>query len=125
MKIIKARNKVDKAILTAALILAIMPVMGLLTGTAFSMGLYGVNYQEATLQYNPEQYWFVIKLELTVVLFIMCRAKFNLPLFDAAYQRLITFKNDNKFIAYTLLYLVIPICVVALCLVLMSYFQLS
>lgn len=125
MKIIKARNKLDKGILFAALILAVLPITGLLSGVSISMGLYGMNYQEVALQDNTPQYWFVIKLEFAVVFFYLLRAKYCFPLFDAAYQRLIILKNNNKLIAYTLLYLVIPICVVALCFFLMSYFQLS
>tara|TARA_R110002033_G_scaffold50855_1_gene98006 strand:- start:323 stop:697 length:375 start_codon:yes stop_codon:yes gene_type:complete len=124
MKIVKARDKMNKAILGAALTLAIMPIIGLLTGTAFSMGLYGVNYQEASLHNNPEQYWFVIKLETTIVLFIFFRAIFTFPLFGSIYQALLIFRENNKFIAYLILYLAIPILVVALCFFLMSFFNL-
>jgi len=116
MKIIKARDRIDKVILGAALTLAIMPAIGLLTGTAFSMGLYGVNYQEASLQDNPAQYWFVIKLELTVVFLIAFKAKFTFPLFDDAYQKILNFKENNKIVAYIVLYLIVPILVVTLCL---------
>ncbi|MGI2180300.1 hypothetical protein [Shewanella frigidimarina] len=124
MKIVKARDRINKAILGAALTLAIMPIIGLLTGTAFSMGLYGINYEEVSLQNNPEQYWFVIKLETSVVLFIVFRAKFTFPLFDSIYQALLTFRDKYKLIAYLLLYLATPILVVALCFFLMSFFNL-
>jgi hypothetical protein len=122
MKIIKARDKIDKEILVATLILAVLPVIGLFSGIATSMGLYGMNYQEVALQDHPEEYWYVIKLEFSVVFCGFIKAKFCFPIFDAAYQRILLFKQKNTFIAYTLLYLVIPIFVVVFCLFLISFF---
>jgi uncharacterized membrane protein YkvI len=122
MKIIKTRDKVDKGILVATLILAVLPVIGLLSGVATSMGLYGMNYQEVALLDNPEDYWYIIKLELSVVFCGFIKATYCFPLFDAAYQRILLFKQDKTFIAYTLLYIAIPICVVAFCLFLISFF---
>lgn len=124
MKIIKFRKRIDRAILGGATILAIMPAIGLITGTAFSMGLYGVNYQEASLQDNPEQYWFVIRLELAIVLFFMFRSIIAFPVLGAAYQQVLIFRERNKVLAYAVLYLIIPILAVALCLTLLSVFNL-
>ena len=71
MNLIELRNKIDTAILSAALTIAIMPFFGLLSGTAISVGLYGANYQEISLQDEPERYWFIIKIEFAVVLLFL------------------------------------------------------
>ena len=122
MRVIKAREHINKEMLFASVLLATLPVIGLLSGEAISMGIYGANYQEVSLQGNPSEYWFIIKLELIVVFFFLIKAKFCFPLFDAAYQNVLRFKRENTFIAYTLLYLVIPVSVVALCLFLIWCF---
>lgn len=123
MKIIKLRERVDQGMLCVAFIFAIMPVIGLVTGTAFSPGIFGSNYQEASLGNNSDRYWFFIKSELGIVLFILFRAKFEFPLIYTLYQNLLNFKDNNKVLAYTILYLIVPVAVVALCLLLIYLFD--
>ncbi len=122
MRLIKARKKIDTEIFISALILAILPAVGLLSGEAISLGTFGENYQEWSSDTNPADYWYIIKLQLTVVFLFLIKAKYCFPLFDAFYQKLLLFKYNHTFIAYLCLYIVVPISVVALCLLLLWYF---
>jgi hypothetical protein len=99
MKLIKVRDRVDKGILGAALILASMPVIGLLTGTAFGT-TYTQGYFEALLSVNSDKYCIFL-------------AYFDFPLIKNLYERLGGFKRRNKMIYYLGIYLILPICIVA------------
>lgn len=119
MKLIKYRNKIDSAMLSAALMISALPAIGLLSGTAISFGLYGNNYQEISLVEDPEGYWFTIKLELTVIASMIFLSKFDFPLFAYTYEKLLKFRRENIIFSYFLLYLVVPIFVVSLIIFLM------
>jgi hypothetical protein len=121
-KVIEPRNKIEQGMFMAALTLAILPIIGLVSGTAISMGLHGVNYQEATLQDNPSQYWFLIKIELAVVFSMLFLSKFRFPLIESAYQRVLNFKEGHKIVFFMIFYLAIPIVVVACILLLLTLF---
>jgi len=120
MKLIKYRNKIDSVMLSAALMISVLPAIGLLSGTAISMGLYGTNYQEISLQDDPQGYWFTIKLELAVVLSMIFLSKFDFPLFAFAYERLLKFRKENLIFSYLLLFLVVPIFVITLIILIMA-----
>jgi len=124
MKLIQIRKNICLPILAAAIFIAMLPLIGLLTGTAFSTGLYGANYQEASLDTDPRRYWFMIKLELAIVAFLLFRAKFTFPLFHATYVAILNFRENHKFIANFILYLIVPVIVVAFCIFLIAYFEL-
>jgi len=119
MKLIKYRNKIDSAMLSAALMISVLPAIGLLSGTAVSFGLYGTNYQEISLVEDPEGYWFTIKLELAVIASMIFLSKFDFPLFAFAYEKLLKFRKENLIFSYFLLYLVVPIFVISLIILLM------
>jgi len=121
-KVIEPRNKIEQGMFMAALTLAILPIIGLVSGTAISMGLHGVNYQEATLQDNPSQYWFLIKIELAVVFSMLFLSKFRFPLIESAYQGVLNFKEGHKIVFFIIFYLAIPIVVVACILLLLTLF---
>jgi len=112
MKLIKVRDTIDKAYVGAASIIAIMPIIGLLTGTAISMGYNGINYQEVTMTDDLDKYWFIINVEFIVVLCMALLSKLDFPLIEAAYQRILMFRNAHKVKAYIILYLIIPILAV-------------
>ena len=109
MNIIELRNKNDTAILSAALTIAIMPFFGLLSGTAISVGLYGANYQEISLQDEPERYWFIIKIEFAVVLLFLVLSIFRSPVYEYMYRKIALFEEKNKVLFYLLMYLAVPI----------------
>lgn len=119
MKLIKYRNKIDSAMLSAALMISVLPAIGLLSGTAVSFGLYGTNYQEISLVEDPEGYWFTIKLELAVIASMIFLSKFDFPLFAFAYEKLLKFRKENLIFSYFLLYLVVPIFVIFIIILLM------
>jgi len=112
MKLIEVRSRVDKGILGAALILASMPVIGLLTGTAFGT-TYTQGYFEALLSVNSDKYWFIITLESLIAIYCIFLAYFDFPLIKNLYERLERFKEKNKIIYYVGIYLILPICIVA------------
>ncbi len=120
--LIEPRNKIDQGMFMAALTLAILPIIGLLSGTAISMGLHGVNYQEASLQDNPSQYWFLIKLELAIVFSMLFLSKFRFPLIESTYQGILNFKEGHRIVFFIIFYLAIPIAVVACILLLLTLF---
>jgi hypothetical protein len=109
MKLIVFRGKIDIAILSAALTIAIMPIIGLLSGTAISVGLYGANYQEISLQDNPGRYWFIIKVELAVVLWILALSLFRFPVFEQMHRQITLFEEKNKIFFISLMYLGVPV----------------
>jgi len=121
MKIIELRSQVDKVFLLCACLFALMPIYGLVTGTAFPQGRSTI---EPILQTNPDRYWYIIKLEGYVVAGMLIRSIVVFPLIDAAYQRLLRYRDEHKVIAYLLLYLVTPIVVVIFLLSLLYYFDL-
>lgn len=124
MQLIKLRDKLDKGILGGAIALSLLPIIGLLSGTAISMGIYGSNFQSFSLAENPQQYWFTIKIELFIAFFCTALAKLEFPLLNAGYQKILHFRQTHKLLAYLTLYLVIPVLVVALCLWLLYLFDL-
>lgn len=124
MKLIKVRDSIDGAHIGAASIIAIMPIIGLLTGTAISMGYNGINYQEVAMSEDPDKYWFTIKWEFIVVFFMALLSKLDFPLIDAAYQRILMFRNAHKFKAYIILFLIIPILAVVVIILLLYLFDL-
>lgn len=120
MKIIESRKKIDTVILSVGFIIALMPAIGLFTGTAFSMGLHGSNYQEASLIDNPSRYWFLIKVQCVVVLSFVFLSIFRFPLFEAGYQKILDFKQGNRVIFFLIFFVAIPILVVAFILLLLT-----
>lgn len=109
MKLIVLRNKIDIAILRAALTIAILSFFGLFSGTAISVGLYGANYQEILLHDDPERYWFIIKIELAVTLWIVILSLFRFPIYEYMYRKISLFEEKNKILFYSLMFLGIPI----------------
>jgi hypothetical protein len=120
VKFIESRKKIELGILSAAFIIALMLAIGLLTDTAFSPGFHGSNYQQASLIDNPDQYWFLIKLQFVVVLSFVFLSIFRFPLIEAGYQKILDFKQANKVIFFMLFFLAIPVLVVAFILLLLT-----
>jgi len=112
MKLIEIRDRVDKGILGAALILTSMPVIGLLTGTAFGT-TYTQGYFEALLSVNSDKYWFIITLESLLAMYCLFLAYFDFPLIKKLYEKLGEFKEKNRVIYYLGIYLILPIIIVA------------
>ncbi|NQZ29961.1 MAG: hypothetical protein HRU06_01750 [Oceanospirillaceae bacterium] len=123
MKLIEVRKQLDRAIFAVALIFAMMPAIGLLTGTAFGFGIYGAGYVEAALNDDPDAYWYLIQLEFFVVFGMVCLSLFDFPLIQNIYDRVLSFKAKNKVIAYIGFYLILPISVVILCILLLLIFD--
>ncbi len=124
MKLIKVRDSIDKAHIGAASMIAILPIIGLLTGTAISMGYNGINYQEIAMSDDPDKYWFIIKWEITVALLMALLSKLDFPLIEAAYQKILMFRNELKFTAYIILFIIIPILAVGFIILLLFLFDL-
>lgn len=109
MKLVVLRNKIDIAILSVALTIAIMPIFGLFSGTAISVGLYGANYQEISLLDDPEQYWFIIKIELAVTICFIILYLLRFPMYEYMYRKISLFEEKNKILFYSLMFLGVPI----------------
>ena len=125
MKLVKWRKRPDKVILSVSVLLALMPLWGLLTGTAFSLGAYGSNYHEFGLAQEPDRFWFLIKVQGAIWAYVVMLAFVDFPLIKHLYERLIAFKNQHKIISYLTLYLLVPIIVVALFLFCLHVFDIQ
>ena len=121
MKIIALRLQIDKGFLACACLFALMPIYGLITGTAFPQGRSTI---EPSLLINPDRYWFIIKLECYIVGVMLIRSIVVFPLIYAVYQTILRYRDEHKVIAYLLLYLITPIVVVIFLLSLLYYFDL-
>ncbi|WP_138584068.1 hypothetical protein [Pseudoalteromonas sp. S558] len=119
-KLIKKRSSIDKTILSVALIFALLPLSALITGV--SLGIK--SHPSVTLSDNPEQYWFRVKLEIYLILFILFRSKFTFPLLDSIFQSTIRFREKYKVLTNILFYLVTPIVIVFLLIFLLYIFDL-
>jgi hypothetical protein len=123
MKLIKFRKKLDKSAMSVALFFGIFPVLALLTGTAFLVGSFGGGYLEADLSSDPGTYWYIILLELSVVLWLVVLSLFDFPLIKNIYESVLKYKSENIVVSYIGFYLILPIAVVAFCLVLLLIFD--
>jgi len=123
MKLIKLREKLDKSVMSVALFFAIFPVLALLTGTAFLAGSFGGGYLEAEISGDPGTYWYIILLELSLVLWLVVLSLFDFPLINNIYDRILKYKSDNLVVSYIGFYLILPIAVVTFCLILLLIFD--
>lgn len=108
MKFIQVKPKIEKIVLAVALAFFTMPVVGFFTGIAFGSG-YSQGYFEILLSDDPSGYWYIIKLEFCIALYMLMLVFFEFPLIDHLYKKLIIFKNNHKLISYIGLYLIFPI----------------
>ena len=123
MKLIKFRKKCDPNALSAALFFAIFPVLASLTGTAFLVGIVGGGYLEANLSEDPDTYWYIIQLELSVTFGLLVLSLFDFPLIKNIYERVLKHKSENMISSYIGLYLILPIAVVTFCILLLLMFD--
>ncbi|MEH6443744.1 MAG: hypothetical protein V7784_07595 [Oceanospirillaceae bacterium] len=123
MIFVKVRKQFDRAAMSVALLFVIMPAIGLVSGTAFLIGSYSGGYLEADLSNDPDTYWYIILLELGVVLGLVGLALFDFPFIKSTYERVLSYKAENKVIAYIGLYLILPIIVVIFCFILLLIFD--
>jgi len=123
MKLIKLREKLDKSAMSVALFFAIFPALALLTGTAFIAGSFGGGYLEADLSADPGTYWYIILLELSIVLWLVVLSLFDFPLINNLYDCILKYKSENLVVSYIGLYLILPITVVTFCLILLFIFD--
>jgi hypothetical protein len=123
MKFIKLRHKLDKSAMSVAVFFAIFPVFALLTGTGFLVGSFGGGYLEADLSDDPGTYWYIILLELSVVLWLVVLSLFDFPVISNIYGSIIKYRSENLVISYIGLYLLSPIAVVTFCLILLLIFD--
>jgi hypothetical protein len=123
MKLIKLREKLDKSAMSVALFFAIFPALALFTGTAFIAGSFGGGYLEADLSGDPGTYWYIILLELSVVLWLVVLSLFDFPLINNIYSRILKYKSENLVLSYVGFYLILPMAVVTFCLMLLLIFD--
>lgn len=123
MKIVKLRNKIDKTILSIALFFLILPIIGLITGTTYQFGTIGSDLQQASLIDDPEQYWQIINIQLTVTLAIGIQGFITFPALIAARQKVLRFRDNNKIVASIIFYLITPIFFIALLIFLLYLFE--
>lgn len=121
MKLVRVRERPDRAIMSVAFIFAIIPVIFLLTENAILFGRG--NYSEANLSDDPEEYWQIICFYFSLVIGLICLSLFDFPLIKCIYKRVLRYKSENKMISYIGLYLVLPIIVVVFCIVLLFVFD--
>lgn len=124
MKIVKLRDKVDKTILSVALFFLISPIIGLITGTAHQLGTTGSDYQQASLIDDPEQYWQIIIMQLTITLAIGIQGFITFPALIAARRKVLNFRDNNKIVANIIFYLLTPVFFIALLIFLIYLFEL-
>jgi hypothetical protein len=123
MKLVEVRKQLDRAAMSIALLFAIMPAIGLVSGTALLIGSYSRDYLEADLSKDPGTYWYIILLELCVVLGLVGLSLFDFPLIKSTYERVLSYKAENKVVSYIGFYLILPITVVAFCFILLLTFD--
>ncbi len=107
-------TKINPYIVSAALIISLLPIYGLLSNTAISVSVYGGNYEEAYLKDNPQRYWYIIKVEFYVALWIFIQSFIRFPFIESLQQRIINFRKNHKVIFLLIAFLIIPIIVTAL-----------
>ena len=71
--------------------------------------LYGANHKEIPLKFDPERYWFIIKIELAVTLCFLILSVFRFPIYEYMYRKITLFEEKNKILFYSLMFLGIPI----------------
>jgi len=109
-KFISKRESIESAYLWVTDLLIFVIMLELLTG--WSIGSKSSPSQ--SLNINPGQFWFEIKLHCSLVLWFIFRAFFTLPLFRATYNGLVSFRGKHKIIANILFYVLTPVFVVFL-----------
>ena len=114
MKLYEFKNKVDLVIVSAALTIAILPVFGLISESAISFGLYGVNYKKVALEDDPQRYWFIIKLEFAVVLWLLTSSVIRFPFIESAQTKIVLFRKKNRVTFFFVTFLIIPVIVTGL-----------
>lgn len=113
MKFIETK-KINLMIVSAAIVLAILPVIGLITGAAISPGLFGANYQEIDLINNPDRYWFIIKIEIFVAFYTFFLSFVSFPYFSMVYSKVILYRSKNRIKFFFVMFLGVPILITCL-----------
>ncbi len=114
MRFCKFRNKMDLIAVGAALTLAVLPTIGLISGTAISLSKYGGGYSEVSLRADPQQYWFIIKIEIAIVAWILMLSIVRFPIVEYAQVKIELFREKNRVRFYLVAFLGVPVVVTAL-----------
>lgn len=114
-KFISKRESLESAALWVAALLILAIMLELITG--WSIG--GKSTAGHSINIEPEQFWFEIKLHCSLVLWFIFRSFFTFPFFRAQYNSLLSFREENKIISNILFYILTPIFVVFLILTLL------
>lgn len=114
-KFISKRESLESAALWVAALLILAIMLELITG--WSIGEKSTAGHSINIE--PEQFWFEIKLHCSLVLWFIFRSFFTFPFFRAQYNSLLSFREEHKIISNILFYILTPIFVVFLILTLL------
>ena len=114
-KFISKRESLESAALWVAALLILAIMLELITG--WSIG--GKSTAGHSINIEPEQFWFEIKLHCSLVLWFIFRSFFTFPFFRAQYNSLLSFREEHTIISNILFYILTPIFVVFLILTLL------
>ncbi len=116
-------TKINLYVVLAALVISILPIYGLLSETAISVGMYGANYEAIDLKNNPQHYWFIIKVEWYVVLWTFTLSFIRFPIIESAQKKISRYRKEHKIIFLLVAFLMIPIIATALIILIMAILQ--
>ena len=115
MKFVIKRDKKCSVLFNVGVTLMLLPIFGMLSGTAVSLGIYGANYQEFSIVDEPDRYWFTIYIELIVSFTMIALSYIRFPIYEAYYGKLLGYRERNKICFILLAYVLVPI--LAACLI--------
>jgi len=119
MKLLDKRVERSTSLFAIGIFLLLLPIYGLLSGTAISVGLYGSNYQEIRIDADVHRYWFIIYIELFVSLSMVVLSYIHFPLYEHYYLKLINYRDNNKTLFVLLMFVLVPIVVTFLIVLIM------
>ena len=117
MNFIEKRVVKSSILFNVGIFLLLLPLFGLITGTAISIGIYGSNYQEFSIIDDADRYWFTIKLELFISFFMVFLSYVKFPIYEHYYGKLLSYRERNKVKFFVLAFVLTPIvitCLIAL-----------
>ena len=114
MRLIKKREQLEVGRLIAVSFASVFPLIGLITGTAYMVGAYGMNYSEVSLVDDPEQYWEWINFQCYCVILLIFLSKFEFPFYSKTHKALDQSKEANKYVYYLILFIAIPMLLILL-----------
>ncbi len=119
MNFIEKRVVKSSTLFNVGIFLLLLPLFGLITGTAISIGIYGSNYQEFSIIDDTDRYWFTINLELLVSFTMVFLSYVKFPIYEHYYGKLLSYRESNKVKFIVLTFVLTPIVITCLIVLIM------